>query len=200
MRCWRSSGGRSGAGQRAQAAGGAECLVEHHDRDPAAVAPCTLQRVGAAERDALRDDRVGRGGLGDLGALDGGRAAHGGELSRLQRRLQPSVDPALGNAAGRDDRTQCVRAVAGGCSQRRLARPRARAERTTGAVARVHSVTTAKAHGSRNLVRIGARRIVAEGRIGDTVAKRTRISETAYTGCARGYRIRDVQGVREERG
>ena len=54
-----------GAGQRVQAARGAEGLVEHDDRHAAAVAARALQRVGAAQRDALRDDRVGRRGLGE---------------------------------------------------------------------------------------------------------------------------------------
>jgi hypothetical protein len=63
----------------------------------------------------------------------------------------------------------------------------------------VHSVMTAKAHESTNLVRIGARRLVADRPIRRTVAKRTRRSPAAHTAGARGYRIRDVQRVREER-
>jgi len=76
-------------------------------------------------------------------------------------------------------------------------------ERATGAVARVHSVMTAKAHGSANFVRIDASAVAGDGRIRGTVAKRTRFSlptsGEACTGGARGYRILGVQRVREER-
>ena len=104
-----------GAGQRVQPAGRSERLVEHDDRDAAAVVPRALQAVGAAQRDALRDDGVGRGRLGDLGGRHGGRAAHRRELRALQRGLEPAAHPALGNAAGRDDRSLRFGAVARRC-------------------------------------------------------------------------------------
>jgi len=55
----------------------------------------------------------------------------------------------------------------------------------------VHSVMTAKAHGSATFVRIDASAVVGDGRIGGTVAKRTRFSRPTSgrpcTGGARGY-------------
>ncbi len=115
-------------------AGRAEGLVEHDDRDARAVVARALQRVGAAQRDALRDHRIGRGGLGELGARDGGRAAHGRERARPQRGLEPAAHPALRDAARRDDRPLRPGAVSRRCHKDRSGDGRL-GERSAGALA-----------------------------------------------------------------
>ena len=74
------------ARERVQPARRAEGLVEHGDRDARPDAPRALERVGAGQDDALRDDRVRRRRLGDLRARDRGGAAHGRELVRARAR------------------------------------------------------------------------------------------------------------------
>ena len=111
--------GQLRARERVQPARGAEGLVEHHDRDAGPGAPAALQRVGAGQRDALRDDRIGGGRLGELGARDGRRAAHACERAGRERGLEAAADPALRNAPGRDDGRARRRARAGRCHKDR---------------------------------------------------------------------------------
>ena len=102
------------AGQRVEAAGGAEGLVEHDDRHAAAVVPRALQRVGAAEGDALRDDRVRRRGLGELGGRDGGGAAHRCSAPASSAALsRPSTQPSGMPPAETTARCAAARSPAG---------------------------------------------------------------------------------------
>ena len=187
------------AGERIEPAGGSEGLVEDDDRDAAAVVARALQRVGAAQRDALRDDAVGRGRLGGFDLRDRGGSAQRRERSRPERGLEPPADPALGDAAGSGDRALRCRAAPAGVTNAACATG-APDVRSRAALAMVHHVRrAANAHGSATFVPIDASLADLDAAIGGTVAKRTIHAGGPRAAGARVCRIPLVPSAEEQR-